>query len=221
MITPTQSTTQTNAQPPSAAQSQTSSLTSDFETFLLMMTTQAQNQDPLEPMDSSEYASQLAQFSMVEQQVQTNDLLAELALSLGSVNLGELASWVGMDVRTTGAFHFDGEPEMLFVQAEPAADKAVMVIQDSDGKVIDRIKVPVGQAEFMWAGTRSDGSPLPTGTYTATLESYGGDELLSRQVASAYNQVIEAQVGDDAVLLTLESGEVVSAGMVTAVRTGA
>ncbi len=221
MITPTQSTTQTNAQSQTVSQSQTSALTSDFETFLLMMTTQAQNQDPLEPMDSSEYASQLAQFSMVEQQIQTNDLLAELAVSLGSANLEELASWVGMEVRTTGAFHFDGEPAALVAHAAPTADSAYMVIRDSDGTVIDRHSVPTTQTEFVWAGTGSDGSPLPAGTYSATLESYDGDELLSEELAAAYNKVIEAQVGDDTVLLTLESGQVVPAGTVTAVRAGA
>lgn len=221
MITPTQTTTPANGQPQPAAQSQKSALTSDFETFLLMMTTQAQNQDPLEPMDSSEYASQLAQFSMVEQQVQTNDLLAELALSLGSVNLDELAGWVGMDVRTSGAFHFDGEPATLIAQADPAADGAYLVIRDGDGAVIDRSAVPPTGTEFVWAGTGSDGSPLPAGNYSATLESYDGDELLSEQLASAYNQVVEAQVGEDTVLLTLESGQVVPAGLVTAVRAGA
>lgn len=50
-------------------------LSSDFEVFLQMLTAQAEYQDPLEPIDSSEYAAQLAQFSMVEQQVMTNDLM--------------------------------------------------------------------------------------------------------------------------------------------------
>lgn len=196
-------------------------MASDFDTFLLLMTTQAQNQDPLEPMDSSEYASQLAQFSMVEQQVQTNKALSELVLSLGGVKLEELANWVGMDVRTTAAFHFDGEPVVLSAQAAAAADGAVMVIRDSNGTEIERFSVPVSQTDFVWAGTESDGSPLPTGSYTATLESYDGDELLSAQPAAAYNQVVEAQIGDDTVLLTLESGQVVPVGMVTAVRAGA
>ena len=44
-------------------------VTSDFQTFIQMLTTQAENQDPLNPMDSAEYASQLASFSSVEQQV--------------------------------------------------------------------------------------------------------------------------------------------------------
>jgi flagellar basal-body rod modification protein FlgD len=50
-------------------------ISSDFETFLKMLTVQMQNQDPLNPVDSSDYATQLATFSGVEQQVQTNDLL--------------------------------------------------------------------------------------------------------------------------------------------------
>ena len=65
---------------PSADQS--SVLSSDFETFIRMLTTQAKYQDPLEPIDSSEYAAQLAQFSMVEQQVKSNDILAQLATCL-------------------------------------------------------------------------------------------------------------------------------------------
>ncbi|WP_170546993.1 flagellar hook capping FlgD N-terminal domain-containing protein [Ruegeria arenilitoris] len=221
MITPTQSTTQASTSAQAASSSQAASVASDFDTFLLLMTTQAQNQDPLEPMDSSEYASQLAQFSMVEQQVQTNEALSELVLSLGGVKLEELANWIGTDVKTTAAFHFDGEPVTLSAQAAAAADGAVMVIRDSNGTEVERISVPVTQTDFVWAGTASDGSPLPAGSYTATLESYEGDEILSAQPVAAYNQVVEAQVGEDSVLLTLESGQVVPVGMVTAVRAGA
>ena len=50
-------------------------LASDFETFLTMLSVQMQNQDPLNPTDSTEFASQLAQFSTVEQQTLTNTLL--------------------------------------------------------------------------------------------------------------------------------------------------
>ena len=60
-----------------------------------MLTAQARNQDPLEPMDSSEYASQLAQFSMVEQQVFTNDQLTGLANVLGGNAMSTMANWVG------------------------------------------------------------------------------------------------------------------------------
>ena len=61
----------------------TAALSSDFETFLQMLTVQARYQDPLEPLSSSDYAAQLAQFSMVEQQVLTNDQLGNLAGLIG------------------------------------------------------------------------------------------------------------------------------------------
>lgn len=219
MISPTTSTLPTNrtevSGPPNS-----SALTSDFETFLQMLTTQAQNQDPLEPMDSSQYASQLAQFSMVEQQVQTNTLLSTLASALGNVDLGELAGWVGMDVKTPSAFRFDGAPVSLSATANPAADTATLIIRNQTGEVVDRATVSTNESEFLWAGTRGDGSPMLAGLYSATLESYRNDELLSENPVSAYGRVIEAQAGGDSVLLTLEGGEVVSANQVTAVRTG-
>ncbi len=221
MITPIQSATQPGNTAQTTAPSVSSGLASDFETFLLMLTAQARNQDPLEPLDSTEYASQLAQFSMVEQQVQTNDLLTGLALPMGNVDMGELASWVGMEVRSPAAFRFDGQPVTLLAQASAVADSAVMIIRDKDGAVIDRIPVPTDQAEFEWAGTDGTGTPLPTGSYSATLESYDGEELVSQQLAAVYNRVVEAQVGEGAVLLTLESGQVVPVGDVTAVRAGA
>ena len=62
----------------SAATAETSLIGNDFNTFLVMLTTQLQNQDPLNPIESSDYAVQLATFSGVEQQVRTNQLLQEI-----------------------------------------------------------------------------------------------------------------------------------------------
>ena len=145
-----------------------------------MLTAQAQNQDPLEPMDSSQYASQLAQFSMVEQQVQTNDLLSALATAMGSVKLDELASWVGMDVRTTSGFHFDGAPGDGVCATRPGCGQGCTGDPRQDGTEIDRVTVPASNREYAWAGTDSAGNPLPAGTYSATLESYQNDKDCSR-----------------------------------------
>ena len=85
-------------------------LASDFETFLKMLTAQARYQDPLEPIDSTEYAAQLAQFSMVEQQVQTNDTLSALMGQMGTSGMAALAGWVGMEARVQSPVYFDGQP---------------------------------------------------------------------------------------------------------------
>lgn len=76
-----------------ADKSSASGLASDFETFLKMLTAQARYQDPLEPIDLTEYASQLAQFSMVEQQVKTNDMLSALSGQFGhQVHVAEVGA---------------------------------------------------------------------------------------------------------------------------------
>ena len=62
-------------------------LTGNFDTFLQLLTTQLQNQDPLNPMDSSQFTQQLVQFSMVEQQINTNANLQNL-LGLTGANAG-------------------------------------------------------------------------------------------------------------------------------------
>ncbi|CAD0186176.1 Basal-body rod modification protein FlgD [Ruegeria sp. THAF57] len=219
MINPTTSTIHTGAQTP-ASQPQAAGLASDFETFLLMLTAQAKNQDPLEPLDSSEYASQLAQFSMVEQQVQTNALLSGLSVSMGNVGLEQLAGWVGMDVRSASAFQFDGAPVKLFAKPDVAASSASIVVRNASGTVVDRVPASPSNSEFVWTGTDSADNSVPAGTYSAALESYDGEDLLSEQTASAYNRVVEAQAVDDALLLTLESGQIIPVSMVSAVRSG-
>ncbi|EEE37494.1 basal-body rod modification protein FlgD [Rhodobacteraceae bacterium KLH11] len=221
MITATNPSTLGAAQANAAGNTQRAALTSDFETFLRMLTVQARNQDPLEPLDSSEYASQLAQFSMVEQQVQANALLSDLSLTLGSVNLNQLASWVGMDVRTDAPFRFDDQPVAIFASAEPSADRAELVVRDSQGRVVDRRAVPVDQAEFEWAGVDGAGNALPAGTYSAALASFDNGELLAETPAAVFSRVVEAQVGDGAVMLTLNSGAEVSVDTITQIRTGA
>ena len=93
---------------PTALSDPSGVLGSDFEVFLQMLTAQAQYQDPLEPMDNSEYAAQLAQFSMVEQQVMTNDLMEQLMTTLGANNMSSAANWIGMEALVQGPVQYDG-----------------------------------------------------------------------------------------------------------------
>ena len=108
-------------------------ISSDFETFLKMLTVQMQNQDPLNPVDSSDYAVQLATFSGVEQQVQTNDLLRSLMGQLGAAGMADFAGWVGMEARTNLPVTFAGSPVQLSVAPAASADAAALVVTDEGG----------------------------------------------------------------------------------------
>ena len=85
-------------------------LAEDFDQFLILLTTQLQNQDPLNPMDSTEFTNQLVQFSQVEQAINQNQKLDDLvSLQLGSVSSVALG-YVGLDVNYISSdMNFDGD----------------------------------------------------------------------------------------------------------------
>ena len=193
-------------------------VTSDYQTFLLMMTTQIQNQDPLDPMDSSEFAVQLATFSGVEQQVQTNDLLTSLNTQTSMLGMAQLAGWVGQEARVAAPVFFDGDPVTLSPNPALAADKAVLVVKDASGAEVARETVPVSTAPYEWTGTDFDGNPLPEGIYNLTMESYAGENLLGSTEVESYATIVEARSSPAGTTLLFEGGIEVPAIYVTALR---
>lgn len=169
---------------------------SDYQTFLVMMTTQIQNQDPLEPMNANEFAVQLATFSGVEQQVQTNDLLTGLTGQMTMMGMSQMAGWVGNEARFAAPVHFDGStPITISPNPALAADKAVLVVKDENGNEMSRQEVPVSTANYDWLGTDAEGAPLPAGVYTLSLESYAGDALLGETEVEHYSEILEIRSG--------------------------
>ncbi len=193
-------------------------LSSDFQTFLLMLTTQMQNQDPLNPIESQDFAVQLATFSGVEQQVRTNDLLESLAAGLGLSGISQLAGWVGMEARVDAPAGFEGRPITLAPVPDPASDAAVLVVRDDLGRIVSREAVPLGADTIDWAGTGSDGAPLPPGLYTFELESLNQGQVTSMRPVEHYAEVREARLGPAGVEIVISGGARVLASDVTALR---
>lgn len=216
-ITSTQ-TAQTTSQL-AASQSQANAvLSSDFETFLQMLTAQAKYQDPLEPIDSSEYAAQLAQFSMVEQQVLSNDLLSALGAQMVSGNIGQIASWIGMEARTTAAVAFDGTPITVLPRSEPGADEAILIAYGPDGEEVLREQIPTGTEPFEWRGLADNGSTLPSGNYSFAVESRATGQILNTIPAETYTRITEARRAGAETVFVLSGGSTVLASEVAALR---
>src|ERR1700677_2198810 len=77
-------------------------LSGNFDTFLQLLTTQLQNQDPLDPMDSNQFTQQLVEFSQVEQQINTNTNLQTL-ITQGQSQSGAYATgYLGKTVTVSG-----------------------------------------------------------------------------------------------------------------------
>lgn len=195
-------------------------ITSDFTTFLKMLTTQMQNQDPMNPIDSTDYATQLATFSGVEQQVRTNTLLADLGAQFGLLGMAQLAGWVGQSARSTGPVWMDGGSVPLDLAPPTGATRAMLVVRDAVGDVISREEVPVAGGNYQWLGGDMRGDPLPPAAYQLTLESWNGDTMLPTQPVQAWAKISEARNGPEGVTLVLQGGVEVKATDVTALRAG-
>jgi len=193
-------------------------INSDFETFLKMLTTQMKNQDPLNPIESSDFAVQLATFSSVEQQVLTNDLLKSLSTQMGQAGLAQLASWVGMDARGAMPAQFNGFPITLYVRPEPTSDSAVLVVRNEYGEVVDSSPLSLTEDTFEWSGRDGAGQSLPTGLYRFEVESYFQNELVQKSEPEVYARVVEARLEDEGTVLLMEGGAVISANKITAMR---
>ena len=213
----TQSGTPTSA-PYSAPQTKSAFASSDFETFLKMLTVQMQNQDPMNPIDSADYAVQLATFSGVEQAVRTNQLLESLQSQFGLLGMAQLAGWVGQEARAAAPVYLDGTPVTLSPNPAAAADRAVLVVRDSQDRVVLRQDIPVSAAPYDWTGTDPTGAPLPTGRYALSLESYFSDDLLTTAPVEYYAPITEARGGAEGTRLVLRGGIEVLATDITALR---
>ena len=193
-------------------------ISSDFDTFLQLLTAQIRNQDPLDPMKSEEFAVQLATFSNVEQSVRSNDLLEEILAGTGSDEFTAMSGWIGRDVRAPMAVAYQGEPIRVDPEPPIAGTRHELVVLDADGGEVDRRQIgSVGDA-FEWSGTTANGAPAGNGTYSFTVESFEGDALVASEPASVYAPVLEVRQGQTGPTLAFSGGVEVDAATVTAVR---
>lgn len=193
-------------------------LNSDFETFLKMLTAQMQNQDPLNPVDSTEFASQLAAFSTVEQQVRTNDLLTGLGAQLGVLGMGQLQGWVGMSARVEMPVAFDGAAVPLSLTTRPGTDLARLVVRDAAGGIVQERDVPVSGGEYLWSGRNEEDIELPKGTYTITVDSFQGEDVLGTDPVESQSRVVEARLSGGSTILVMEGGQMVAASDILGLR---
>jgi flagellar basal-body rod modification protein FlgD len=195
--------------------SRAGAISSDFQTFLRMLTTQMQNQNPLEPIQASDFAAQLATFSGVEQQVRTNELLSELSSRMG---LSELASWVGKYALSPAPIYLDGETVQLVPPEVGVADRAELIISGLDGRETGRYPVdPFATELFFEAPHASDGG-FPSGYYQFSMESFRAGASLGVHPVLGYARIDEARMDAGHVLLVLQGGHIIDSKAVIGLR---
>jgi len=165
-----------------------SALVSNFETFLSLLTAQLKNQDPLSPMDSTDFTAQLTQMAGVEQQLLTNDLLQAL-VNQSAGGLDGAVQYIGKEVVAAGsAVKLDGGDATWSYELATNAANVQLQVKDATGAVVWSGPAPTGTEgihDFTWDGIGNDG----------VQRADGG--VYSLSVASATNasgQTVQSQV---------------------------
>src|SRR4051812_1112732 len=136
-------------------------LSSNFDTFLQLLTTQLKNQDPTSPMDSNQFTQQLVQFSQVEQQIATNTNLKTL-ISQGTTQAGIFAgSYLGrkVSVANGNASLNDGVADWTYNLAT-SASTAALSVSDANGRIVfsQAGAIGAGAHAFSWNGKDGNGN---------------------------------------------------------------
>ena len=189
----------------------TSDATQDFETFLRMLTTQIQNQDPLSPLDSDDFANQLATFSLVEQQTLTNQNLENLVAEQRSKTFLEHVSLLGRSVSHSGSFRYTGERIEFDIGRKPVGSDEVVVIVNKDGAVVAQPEVVSGATSIEWNGVDDQGQPVAPGEYSARWKNMI-DGALTNVPVLVRSTVQEVFYQDDLVILKLADDTEITEG---------
>jgi len=149
-----------------------SGLADNYQTFLTLLTTQLQNQDPLSPMDTTQFTSQLTQMTGVEQQLLSNQLLQQLVTANQGNGLTGAVGLIGKTVTSNGATSTltSGNASWSYTLPASAASGTVQIL-DSGGNVVftgPLTATSAGGHNYSWNGQTSSGTQLANGgTYTA------------------------------------------------------
>ena len=176
--------TTTNSSPDAMQQ-----LSSNFSTFLTLLTTQLKNQDPTSPMDSNQFTQQLVMYSQVEQQIDTNDNLKTL-ISQGTTNASAMAAtYLGKKVSiTNGNASLTSGSATWTYNLDAASATTQLAITDSKGQTVFTTngETAAGNHSFTWNGKDINGNQLADGTYKLTVTAAdSASNKVTSSVASA------------------------------------
>ena len=182
------------------------SLAETFDTFLLLLTTQLQNQDPLDPMRSEEFTQQLVQFAGVEQSINTNKKLDQLVQLQISSQLNSAVSFIGklVEVIHDQLLLKDGAAKISYGLDRNAAHTIIGII-DQNGRAVRTIQgeTGAGRHEFEWDGRDSNGAQLPDGVYGFSVVATDDDEQTIDTVSASFGRVTGIEIVDNAPRLNI------------------
>ncbi len=203
----------------SSGSDQQKNINANFDLFIALLTTQVQNQDPLQPLDSAEYTNQLVQYTMVEQQIATTEKLDEQLTQLKTQSASQFVNYIGNDVTAHSATTELKDGVASWELDALATGKATVTVRDSDGAEIyqEEIDLEEGENTFEWDGTTASGSKREDGTYTVDIitQDANGEPFVVQTKVTGRVDSVDFSTGD----IILHMGELrIPVGDVTGIQ---
>lgn len=169
-------TTNTSSSTATTSSSKTSALGQDQ--FLTLLVAQLQNQDPLNPADATEFTSQLAQYSQLEQLFNLNDSMDQLAAAQNNSERLSALTLIGQDVVVENSeFTLNKESVEIGYKVDGTVTDVDLLIKDSDGKTVATLSasdLSEGNHFLTWDGKNNSGTALDPGTYSIQISAKNG-----------------------------------------------
>lgn len=181
-------------------------LNEDLNRFLNLLVTQLKNQDPLDPVDSTEFTSQLVQFASVEQQINTNANIEKLLNLQQASQVADMVNFIGTTVEATGnEFPLeDGIAEFTY-EFGSNANEVTVTIKDAAGLTVfsQDGDTSSGKHTFTWDGKSAGGVQNSDGAYTATVSALDVQKKVLDVKQTVLGRVTGAGAEDGVVTLFL------------------
>ncbi|WP_027834888.1 flagellar hook assembly protein FlgD [Maritalea myrionectae] len=181
---------------PSELDSSRKTIAGNFDTFLSILTTQLKHQNPLDPLDTNQFTSQMVEFTGVEQQLKTNEFLETLIATNQQNFTSQAVSYIGKEVTafSNQADLKGGNATWTYGMTEDAAE-ATITIKNSAGAVVFTEKKPLdgGENDYTWDGKTSDGAIAPEGKYSITIDAINanGGKINNYTMTSGVVQTVD------------------------------
>ena len=193
------------------------------EDFLSLLVTQLQHQDPLNPMDSTDFTAQLAQFSSLEQLTNMSGQLEELTTAQTAFTNSQAVGYIGHTVLSNGnAFSFDGQdPAGMTLDLQAPAHNVFLSVYDATGAVVASFEagsMAAGRQTALWNGQDNNGNLLAGGDYRfeAVAVDARGDDIGVKPLSRGRVEGVAFKGG--AAVLMLGNREVALADVIEVIR---
>lgn len=207
----------------SANTSSLEQLGEDYTRFLTLLTAQISNQDPLAPMDSTQFVSQLAQLSQVEQSVRTNTQLESLEAKITALTAVAGTDMVGRSVSVASqVVDLEAGQSNSYYRLPVAADNVTAKLVDPLGRVVHTMTNLSGDADvnipLNWDGRNDQGEQMLDGVYTVTMSAADGSGNPMNVFSFRQTTINEVLFSDGKLYYNVSGGETVASDSVLAVR---